>query len=320
MEKTRFFIKWSIFKYVLLTILVVAMVYFFSYLKPETLHLETKYETLYEYYSSLGFNDYFKWMDDYYIYIKNYGFVYTVSELILNIIILVISKKNKSMLLAAFFGLIKVASASLFSGFALLFYSLSEDENGKKAQSKSSQQPNNYNFQNNIHQTGSTFNQTPKANVKSNVRHNLYRHPKFAPKSIISVIIIIVFVTLFIGIVFYTMNTTPFLKPYAPFAFILIPLFGFAIFKNLFGYSNKSEIFLLCAKKIQNGYTIEEVKIVMNDFSLVDEGQTIYGTYFLKYFIAEGRKENDDYESVTFFFKDGILIEKANAYHRTRFR
>ena len=53
MEKTRIFIKLSIFKYILLTILLVVIIYFFSYLKPEKLHYVTNCESLFEYYKGI---------------------------------------------------------------------------------------------------------------------------------------------------------------------------------------------------------------------------------------------------------------------------
>ena len=87
---------------------------------------------------------------------------------------------------------------------------------------------------------------------------------------------------------------------------------GFAGYK---GSSFYKRTFKKASTQIKNRTSIEEVKYIMQNMPLREEGYNSQGSYCLYY--SNKKRKRGDYEGITFIFREGQLVDISTSYKRT---
>lgn len=104
-------------------------------------------------------------------------------------------------------------------------------------------------------------------------------------------------------------------------AFIIFPfnILGLGLIGSGFaGYKGSSfyeKAFRKASTQIKTGTSVEEVKYIMQNMPLYNQGYNSQGSYCLMY--SNKKRKNDDYEGLTFIFRDGRLVDTETSYKRT---
>ncbi len=216
--------------------------------------------------------------------------VYSIFEIILNIIAYNTVKKTRNRFISFIFGLIKFCTLSCFSGLDYMFSKkLTDREDTKMSRNnketfighrKETNNTNTNNYEQRIPRK--TY---PKAQIKRRLGLRIF-------------LAIIAFIVLFI----------------IPIVNILIP------YKIITGYKDKAWRFRKFTDMLRRGMSVEQVDSIMYEFNCQDgyNRNNEYVRIYKTYFGDEGKKNKRDFEGITIVFdRNNKIIEMSDSYQRT---